>query len=847
MGVSPAATTDAPGARGIPAGTDPPEVPPRLRAALDGLARWTERGVHFAPIRHHSPACALALRSLLEEVRPGVVLIEGPREYAAVLAALQDPRTVPPVAVLSVDGSRAGFYPLAEFSPEWVALRWAGEHGARVEFIDQPYRRSLVDDDPGVHTLQAEHHLARSEAIAALAARLGCRDHDEVWEHLFEDRETADLARWRPFFADVLAWSALARIEATREALDADGTHDREAVMAGVLAEVRASQAGSGTPVVVVAGAFHTPALLDVLDEAPEARWVLDRTGTSAASGPAASSSAATSAATSAADVDPCWVIRYDFARLDSLRGYGAGMPSPGFWQRAWAARSAGEGPRQLVTSIVLDVLAVRRAEGEPVGSATAAAAAEQILRLADLRGRAWPGRVDVLDGLLSTLAKDDVGLSGGLGRAVAEVFATSGLGELPDGVASPPLVAEVRELARRMRYDLTDARPKRVSLDTARTPRHRTRREFLARMRFIGCGFARQVGGADLVAGTALGQFVEEWEYAWTPLVESALIDASAVGPTLEALVFARVRARLSADDLPAAELVGLVAELLVMGEGDRAPEVCRVLERRLAETARFGAVVAALHGLVTLLSDSARLTVGEIRPILAGLVERGLATVAYLLPGLAGLDRGSCAEAVAGLVALRDLLRRVDSPSRDPGPVAADEVGREAARAVAREVARLRADPTVPALLHGALVGLAATDGSLPRPDVTRVVTAHLAVGADSERLADFLVGLLRVAPDVVLYGPEVVEAVSDALTGLSEADFLAVLPDLRSAFTFLKPTETHRLAQEVARLTGGTAYEIDVVLALDPESVAVAHQVESALVAGLLRDGLGTWAGA
>lgn len=843
--MSPAATTDAPGARGIPAGTDPPEVPPRLRAALDGLARWTERGVHFAPIRHHSPACALALRSLLEEVRPGVVLIEGPREYAAVLAALQDPRTVPPVAVLSVDGSRAGFYPLAEFSPEWVALRWAGEHGARVEFIDQPYRRSLVDDDPVVHTLQAEHHLARSEAIAALSARLGCRDHDEVWEHLFEDRETADLARWRTFFADVLAWSALARLEATREALDADGTHDREAVMAGVLAEVRAGQAGSMTPIVVVTGAFHTPALLDVLDQAPEARWVLDRAGASVASTPEVAEAVA--AATSAVDVDACWVIRYDFERLDSLRGYGAGMPSPGFWQRAWAARSAGEGPRRLVTSIVLDVLAAWRAEGEPVGSATAAAAAEQILRLADLRGRAWPGRVDVLDGLLSTLAKDDAGLSGGLGRAVAEVFATSGLGEIPDGVASPPLVAEVRGLARRMRCDLTDARPKRVSLDTARTPRHRTRREFLARMRFIGCGFARQVGGADLVAGTAMGQFAEEWEYAWTPLVESALIDASAVGPTLEALVSARVRARLSADDLPAAELVGLVAELLVMGEGDRAPEVCRVLDRRLAETARLGAVVAGLHGLVTLLSDPARLTVGEIRPILAGLVERGLATVAYLLPGLAGLDRGSCAEAVEGLVALRDLLRRVDSPSLDHGPVAADEVGREAARAVAREIARLRADPTVPAMLHGALVGLAATDGSLPRPDVTRVVTAHLAVGADSERLADFLVGLLRVAPDVVLHGPEVVEAVSDALTGLSEGDFLAVLPDLRSAFTFLKPTETHRLAQEVARLTGATAYDIDVVLALDPETVAVAHQIESALVAGLVRDGLGSWVGA
>ena len=77
------------------------QVPARLQHALDSQRRWGEAGVHLVPVRHHSPACALALSALLEEVHPATVLIEGPVEYAALLPSLQDPRTVPPVALLS--------------------------------------------------------------------------------------------------------------------------------------------------------------------------------------------------------------------------------------------------------------------------------------------------------------------------------------------------------------------------------------------------------------------------------------------------------------------------------------------------------------------------------------------------------------------------------------------------------------------------------------------------------------------------------------------------------------------------------------------------------------------------
>lgn len=159
----------------------------------------------------------------------------------------------------------------------------------------------------------------------------------------------------------------------------------------------------------------------------------------------------------------------------------------------------------------------------------------------------------------------------------------------------------------------------------------------------------------------------------------------------------------------------------------------------------------------------------------------------------------------------------------------------------AVTRELDRMRADRTTPALLHGVLVGIAASEGRMSRAEASEVVSSRLAPGADPELVADFLLGLLQAAPDVLLRDQDLIEAVSAALGGLSDEAFLSVLPDLRKAFTFLKPTDTHHLATQIARLTGVQASSIDVVFSIDPALAERAQRMEQALVAGLVRDGL------
>ena len=837
------------------------QVPARLQYALDSQRRWGEAGVHLVPVRHHSPACALALSALLEEVHPATVLIEGPVEYAALLPSLQDPRTVPPVALLSLGERTASYYPLAEFSPEWVALRWAGQHGAEAAFID---RSACLrdDDDPRddargavARTLQAERYLARSRSLDALARRLGCRDHDEVWEHLFEDRATADIRSWRGFFSDTLAWSGLARLDVERE-VDADGTHAREAVMAAAQrrhlpessASIGVSEKGTAVPaapVVVVTGGFHTMALLDCLDATEHAAWLPEPQPQPGG---------------------PAWLIRYDFARLDALRGYGAGMPSPGLWQRAWRARTgaspldgSGTGPRRatrrtarpvpepagaaraFATTVVIDVATVLRELGEPLGTAQVLATVEQAMRLAALRGRAWPGRCDILDALTSCLVKDETGLSGNLGAAVASVLAASDVGEVPDGIATPPLVRQVRDRLRAARFIIDDAVEHRVSLDTSRRPRHRERRELLARLRFVGSGFAHQISGADLVSGTGMGQFLEEWVYSWTPMVEAALVRAAQEAPDLDVLVRTRLAQRLTGE-LSAETLVALVSELAVMGLGAEAGDVCDRLENSLGRLSDLGELVEVLHRLAGLIESTSRLRLNDAGARIRSILHRGDAMIARCVSGMVGLEGQEAAGAVDALISVRDLIIRSAGD---------DEREREAAQgagfgAVLREIEVLRRNRDAAASLVGCATGIAASVRALSQEEAVCAVVTHLAMGADPARAADFIVGLVRSAPDVLLHSPDAVEAVTGALTGLDDRAFVAALPDLRRAFTALRPVETHRLAEMVAQLIGAAASDLDTVWTVDPAHVALGSQIERDLVASLVRDGLGEWAG-
>jgi hypothetical protein len=119
--------------------------------------------VHLLGVRHHGPGSARSVLAALDELQPTIVLIESPAETTSAFEWVggrtdaDGDRLEPPVALLGYvvdDPHRAVFAPLAGFSPEWQAIRWANDHGVPVEAIDLPLAVTLAagGDDDGCST-----------------------------------------------------------------------------------------------------------------------------------------------------------------------------------------------------------------------------------------------------------------------------------------------------------------------------------------------------------------------------------------------------------------------------------------------------------------------------------------------------------------------------------------------------------------------------------------------------------------------------------------------------------------------------------------------------------------------
>src|SRR6185437_5383391 len=174
-------------------------------------------------VRHHGPGSARAVRRALSAFQPEAILIEGPPEADSLVSLAGDEAMRAPVALLAYAAdakdpkSRAAFWPFAEFSPEWQAIRWAVAHEVPVRFIDLPASvrfgigepratkpkagdanpatpetvapegGSLEAASPGAEMAE-QAEAVRTDPIGVLAEAAGYDDPERWWEDVVEHR-----------------------------------------------------------------------------------------------------------------------------------------------------------------------------------------------------------------------------------------------------------------------------------------------------------------------------------------------------------------------------------------------------------------------------------------------------------------------------------------------------------------------------------------------------------------------------------------------------------------------------------------------------------------------------------
>ncbi|MFG1746765.1 DUF5682 family protein [Micromonospora chalcea] len=758
-------------------------------------------GVTFLGVRHHSPACARLVAATVARLRPAYVLVEGPADLNGRMDELLGDHELP-IAVFTAhrDGNRrhVSWSPFCAYSPEWVALTAGREVGAQLRFIDLPAWHPALS---GRANRYADADQRYAEAVRRLCATLAVDNVDALWDHLFEIGPDDGLAERLDTYFDVLRGESAAGADDTA----------REAYMARWVRAAR--RRAAGRPVLVVTGGFHRPALVRLTagagDDGPEDEdW------------PEVPAPAPDAVAGS-------YLVPYSFRRLDAFVGYQSGMPSPAYYQRVWE-----DGPRRAAEALTEAVAARLRARRQPVSTADLVAARTMAGGLARLRGHAHPGRVDVLDALVSALVTDALDqplpwatrgtLAPGAHPVVVEmVAALSGdqVGRLHPDTPLPPLVHDVdAELARHridpqetVELDLT------VSGDLARS-------RLLHRLRLLDVpGHSRESGprvGADAL-------LTERWTPAPSADRLARVIEAGGYGPTVTDAVTARIEERVTLLGADVDALATTLFDTALAGLPEHSTRTLTAITRAAGAVTDLRALGRALAVALALWRHDRLLGSAGTAP-LGALITAAVRRALWLVEGVRATAAPADPGRLAALVAVRDAIRHA-------GPALG--LDRDGALAVAGRVA---ADAAAPPDLRGAALGLAWSLGDVP--DAARAVRAVAA----PDTLGDWLSGLFALAREEVVAGDAaLLTVVDELLAGMGAHDFLVALPALRQAFGWFPPRERAEVARHVQALHGGDAPPGDLLrLDADPLLVAAARAVEERVDAVLAREGL--WEG-
>ncbi|WP_459547754.1 DUF5682 family protein [Nocardia sp. X0981] len=720
-------------------------------------------------IRHHGPGSARSLRLALEEFRPDTVLIEGPADADPLVVHTAAETMTPPVALLGYiadEPARAAFWPYAVFSPEWQALRYAVGNGVPVRFCDLPAGHVLAMDDND----------RGGDPLGELAAAGGYDDPERWWDAVVES--TSDTGTFAAITEAMTALRESAVVEAddtgdsgpgTSAAADTDPVdsapeHDtgeqgrprplvldrhtlvREAYMRQVLRKARRDGARR---IAVVCGAWHAPALQEPLGPAAADLRLLK--------GLPKVKAALT------------WVP-WTHSRLAAASGYGAGVTSPGWYHHLFTET------QRPVTAWLTRAAGVLRAHDLPVSSAHVIEAVRLAETLAALRTRPLAGLSEVTEATRAVLCEGDETM---LRLVDDELVVGEALGTVPAEAPTVPLEADLRAQLRTLRMK-QEALARTLDLDL-RKERDIAKSQLLHRLRLLGVPWGSPATGAVRSTGT----FRESWELRWQPEFAVRVIEAARWGTTVRAAAEAKILDIAAQPDSGVTQLTDAL-EFALLAD---LPGALDGLIERLGSAAAVDHdtthLLAALPGLLR------TLRYGDVRGTdTSALVHVADSMLVRICAGLPAAVTGLGDDTAA---ALRDQLETVTTAVHTRDHTESTEMW-------LRALTRLADRPDVHGVLVGRAVRLLCDAGRFDAEEAARRLAAALSIGHTAAAKAAWIDGFVGGRGLVLVHDRALLTLLDGWLAGLTDDQFLDVVPLLRRTFGAFESGERRAIGEAV-----------------------------------------------
>lgn len=434
--------------------------------------------IHILGIRHHGPGSARNVKAFLEEIKPDIVLIEGPPEADVILQWADHAEIKPPVAILCYqpdNPAQSSFYPFAEFSPEWQAIQYAKRQRIHVRFMDLPSAHHFA--------IEAKRTL-REDPISYFAQAAGYEEGEKWWEHMFEHRQNNEAV-----FEAVQETMAELRDKYTDEEDKLEQL--REAYMRKV---IRQAEKEMFRNIAVICGAWHAPALVNMPKQKEDNELLknLPKVKTE------------------------CTWVPWTYNRLSFTSGYGAGIQSPGWYEHIW------QHPKDDGTLWMAKVAKLFREQQMDTSVAHVIESVRLAESLASLRHLHKAGLEELNEATLSVLCNGENVMMSLVHDAL---IVSDKIGEVPVDIPKPPLQVDIEKLQRKLRLPAT-AEWKDYTLDL-RKENDLERSIFLHRLQLLDIKW----GHSSAISGK--GTFKEQWRLQWDPAFSIDIIEKGSWGNT--------------------------------------------------------------------------------------------------------------------------------------------------------------------------------------------------------------------------------------------------------------------------------------------------------------------------
>ncbi|WP_111858218.1 DUF5682 family protein [Acinetobacter sp. CFCC 10889] len=757
-------------------------------------------------IRHHGPGSARSVLNALQQLQPDCILVEGPPDANERIAQLSHAEIEPPIALLintpvqKDERPRAVFYPFAEFSPEWQALQFALKYQIHTEFMDlacqhrfalekqaEEARRAVeteenadseneqadesvndnVDEDLSAavdENVQDEIEISdeerkflqyRHDPIALLAHQAGYQDSERFWEHLVEQQPHAGdmFQSINEAMAEIRDYlnSLNPHIEADEEQLLEEY---REASMRKI---IRQAQKQGFERIVVICGAWHAPALVDLKSTLKDDNQLLKGLPKT--------------------KIESAW-IAWTHGRLHRQSGYGAGIQAVGWYAHLWKHYQRALEGNIDAEKISIDWLSqfanALREAGHDASSAQIIDATQLIQSLLELRERRIPDLEDLSEAIRSVLHH---------GYDLPEpimnqMLLAEKLGHLPEDYSELPIQQDFLKQCKSLRLKL-EAVHRGVELDL-RQSFDLSKSQFFHRVNLLGLAWAELQNHSS-----GRGNYKEHWQLSWQPESSLYLNEMSLWGYTIADAAASIVRDKIEqSDDL--ATVAKYIEQILLAGLDHSLPLALQRLQSLSTLHQDPDVMLATLKPLVT------ALRYGSVRQFseheLLQIIEQLSVRLMLSLPQYCQSINDDMAQQTAQqLNGLYLLLQRLDNATLT-------QYWQEL-------VLTLMQQSYMNGYLHGFVTKLAKQQQLLDLDEIEYYLSQALSVGQTVDYSAGWFEGFISDQALLLLHEDNLWNLVNAWLGDLPEEQFINILPILRRSTSKFSPSESAKIAEKAA----------------------------------------------